>query len=131
MSKLETSNHVAGIVSALIAAATLGWAGWTYFHASDSPSTPESVVVPNVESKTPKRIDLNAGRQKRFMDAWEAATYAQGNVKRPLSQAEKKLYDDAYQRLRDGMHLGEQGVRDDEALQAYRESREMFERLKK
>ena len=125
MRKLEPLSWIAGIVSALLAVGGTVWAIWTHFYPSErSPDTSAA------KAQARQNLQQNANRQKRFMDAYEAASYAQGNVKKQLNEREHQLYDAAYQRFRDGLHLGQQEGKDEEALNAYREAREMFERLK-
>ena len=71
-----------------------------------------------------------AARQQRLMRAYEEATYAQGNVRAIKTERDSQLYNAAYQKLRYAMHVGQEEGKEEQALAAYKEAREMFERLK-
>ena len=126
MAHLERASWIAGIASAVLAAIGIVWGVWIYVSPVGSPSGPPVGVDPSLL----RQMEANAARQKRFMQAWEAASYAQGNVTRVLSAKENKVYDAAYQKSRDAMHIGQLGGRDEEALKLYREARELFESLR-
>ena len=127
MAKAEHASWYAGIASAVLALVALAWAVWTYFYPApvSPPGSP-----PGMDGASIERAKASAERQRKFMAAWEAANYAQGNVTRVLSDQERKVYTAAYQKLRDAMHLAEVGGRDEDALRLYRESRELFEKLR-
>jgi hypothetical protein len=126
MTRLERASLIAGIASAVFAAVGIAWSVWTY--------VPHSAIGPEsstgIDSAFRRQMEIDAARYKRFAQASEAASYAQGNVKRGLNSAEQKIYDAAAQKLRDAMHITELGGRDEESLRLYDESRELFERLR-
>jgi hypothetical protein len=124
MLNVERASWIAGIVSAVLALVATVWGFWIYFH----PLSPEPPHAIDLESQ--QKMQAQGERQKRFMVAWEAATYAQGSVTRALNDKERKVYAAADQKLRDAMHFAELGGRDEEALRLYAESRKLFESLR-
>jgi len=127
MAKLEHASWIAGIVSAVLAAGGVVWGVWTYVWSP--PAVPPGAPV-GMDPSFLKELEANAARQKRFMQAREAASYAQTSVSRGLNKEQRKVYDAAAQKMRDAMHLGQLGGRDEEALKLYREARELFESLR-
>ena len=130
MPSLEKASWIAGILSTVLTVVGVAWGVWNHFRPPATPLPGAPDVTFRMDPSALKQMENDTARNKRFMEAWEAANYAQGNVTRALTDKENKAYAAAHQKLRDAMHLAEIGGRDEEALQLYREARELFERLR-